>query len=357
MSTIATHTSQHSPMKSTWRSANRDRWTASHWLIHALNAYPLDMDQTVPVHAKTDKIPHLSQASQQLWVFAHALVPMFMHQTWLIFTSRQGLGRFAIFSLYFFAFNATVIREVNILRRLGHLYGFFDGDQHERDGVPDTGVTKAIASLIKTSGCRMAMAVLLSYDATISPADFAGNWKSWPMLALQIGLYGIILDFWFYLYHRAVHEVPALWKFHRTHHLTKHPNPLLTAYADEEQEFIEMVVVPLMTYLTMRWVGLTLGFYQWWICHQFIVYTEVWGHSGIRVHLSPPSPFNWLLEVFRAELLVEDHDLHHRKGWRKSYNYGKQTRLWDRVFGTCADRVESVEASIDYQSVAHMPII
>jgi hypothetical protein len=36
-----------------------------------------------------------------------------------------------------------------------------------------------------------------------------------------------------------------LWKYHRTHHLTKHPNPLLTLYADTEQEFFDILgVVP-----------------------------------------------------------------------------------------------------------------
>ena len=50
-----------------------------------------------------------------------------------------------------------------------------------------------------------------------------------------------------------------------------------------------MIGVPVMTYLSMRMIGFLLGFYDWWFCHQFITYTEVWGHSGIRVHLSPPT--------------------------------------------------------------------
>lgn len=38
--------------------------------------------------------------------------------------------------------------------------------------------------------------------------------------------------------------------------------------------------------------------------------------------------------MFDMELVIEDHDLHYRNGWRRSHNYGKQTRLWDRLFGT-----------------------
>jgi sterol desaturase/sphingolipid hydroxylase (fatty acid hydroxylase superfamily) len=40
------------------------------------------------------------------------------------------------------------------------------------------------------------------------------------------------------------------------------------------------------------------------------------------------------------ELAVEDHDLHHRFG-KSGRNYGKQTRIWDRVFGTIGERVET----------------
>ncbi|KAG6014635.1 hypothetical protein E4U41_004795, partial [Claviceps citrina] len=55
-------------------------------------------------------------------------------------------------------------------------------------------------------------------------------------------------------------------------------------------------------------------------------------------------------------LVVEDHDLHHRQGWRASGNYGKQTRLWDRVFGTCMDRVETNVENVDFANPATMPI-
>ena len=62
------------------------------------------------------------------------------------------------------------------------------------------------------------------------------------------------------------------------------------------------------------------------------------------------------MRLFDAELVIEDHDLHHRKGWRKSFNYGKQTRIWDRVFGTCTNRIEAVPSNIDYGNTVIMPV-
>ena len=342
-------------MRSTWRRADREQWTTHHWLIELLNAHPVDLDKPIPVHAKNDKIPYLPQWSQHLWVLFYAFIPLALHQAWYTF-GFGPIGRIGAFSLYFMAFNVIVIREVRMLRLLGHKYGFLDGDKHERDGVPDIGVGRVAASLYKTTGSRLLMAVLLSYNPEEPPALVLADWKWWLCACGEVGLYSIVLDFFFYSYHRALHETDFLWKYHRTHHLTKHPNSLLSAYADHEQEFFDMVGVPFMTYLSFRAMGLPLGFYEWWICHQYVAFTEVWGHSGLRVHLTAPSTLNWLLRMFDADIAVEDHDLHHRNGWRKSHNYGKQTRLWDRAFGTCRDRIESVPDNIDYLNQARMPI-
>ncbi|RMJ28174.1 Fatty acid hydroxylase superfamily [Aspergillus sp. HF37] len=337
-------------MKSTWRLASRDQWNHNHWLLELLNAHPIDLNQKVPVHSKDDKIPYLPQWSLNLWVLFYGGIPLALHEAYAYFTGKN-LGPFAAFNLYFAAFNLIVIYQVHLLRRMGHTYGFLDGDQHERDGVPDIGVGKVVQSLYKTTGSRLVLSTYLTYSMGETPSMM--NWKWLP---LEIGLYGIVLDFWFYWYHRLMHDVSFFWKYHRTHHLTKHPNPLLAAYADHEQEFFDMVGVPIMTFFTLKLVGLPLGFYEWWVCHEYVAFAEVFGHSGIRIHLTVPSTLSWLLQYFDAEIVIEDHDLHHRKGWRKSHNYGKQTRLWDRIFGTCHERIESAEHNVDYANTIRMPL-
>jgi sterol desaturase/sphingolipid hydroxylase (fatty acid hydroxylase superfamily) len=153
-----------------------------------------------------------------------------------------------------------------------------------------------------------------------------------------------------------MHDVDWLWQFHRTHHLTKHPNPLLSLYADTEQEIMDIAGIPFLTWLSIRALGLPMGYYDWWVCNQFIVFVEMYGHSGLRIQASPPSTVTPLLRLAGCELVIEDHDLHHRKGWKKSVNYGKQTRLWDRLFGTLGQRVENVEGNLDYDHPVTMPI-
>ncbi|KAH6682277.1 hypothetical protein F5X68DRAFT_223470 [Plectosphaerella plurivora] len=316
-------------LKSTWPT-DKSQWTLNHRIIHLFNAYPLPPGTQPPVFAKTDPVPYLIEWRNHVWVLFHASTPLLVHQLILTLGRIQSLPLAAVVLLYSFAFNWTVVGQIRAAARLGLEIGYLDGDVHARDGVPDVGVDQVVASLWKMTGSRMVAAVLLSYDGT-APAASLLDMKWLAKLWVQIGVYGIVLDFWFYIYHRGMHDIPALWKFHRTHHLTKHPNMLLTAYADHAQEFVDMVCIPLATWYTFRAAG-------WWVCQQYVTFTEVLGHSGLRAYGTPPSTMTWLLRMMGMELLVEDHDLHHRVGWRKmGGNYGKQTR-----------RVECGEGNVDW---------
>ncbi|KAH6869075.1 hypothetical protein B0T10DRAFT_418979 [Thelonectria olida] len=340
---------------STWPLGDKSKWGINHWMIDILNAYPVTPAKSVPIHKKTDMMPYFVEWQGHLWVLLHAFIPITIHQAWLSYSGTDSLNDIAVFLLYFLSFSVIVVREVQGARKAGEEIGYLDGDVHDRDGIPDVGVDKVARALWKTTGSRIAMATYISYNSSQSPADVMHNWRWWAWLCLEIGLYGIILDFWFYVYHRAMHDIDGLWKYHRTHHLTKHPNTLLAAYADHEQEFFDMVGVPLLTWMTFRVIGIPLGYYEWWICHQYIAFTEVLGHSGLRIYAIPPSTMSWLLRMFHVELVIEDHDLHHRYGYRKSHNYGKQTRVWDRLFNTCRERIEMRRENVDWDQGVYMP--
>lgn len=338
-------------IKSTWRQKDRSEWTIFHWVYDIFDIHPVELDRAVPVHPKTDKVPYLNDWYQHRWILTHAFIPIALHHLYVVYTG-QNLTAWQAGLLYSAAFNLNAIRELHLLRALGHRVGFLDGDVHERDGVPDTSVSKVLYSLVLTSFVRPAFTVYISYNIRNPPTSMAFLW-----LPFEVGCYGILLDFFFYWYHRLMHDVEGLWKFHRTHHLTKHPNPLLTLYADTEQEIFDIAGIPLITYFAMRTLGFPMGFYEWWICHQYVVFAELAGHSGVRMVATPPNIFNWFLRALNAELILEDHDLHHRKGWKRSGNYGKQTRLWDRAFGTCRDRVECQEKNINYDNQLDFPIL
>lgn len=337
-------------MRSTWRK-NPSTWSFPHRLLNFLDIFSSFDDREIPVHAKTDPVPYLPDWKSHLWILVHAFAVLGIHEAYVLCTGRN-LGHIGAFFLYMMAYQLNAINLVWLFRRQAHIYGFFDGDQHQRDGVPDNNVGKAAYSILSTVFFRPLMTVMLVYKTDETPMDMNLLW-----LVAEIAAYSIILDFYFYWYHRAMHDVDFLWKFHRTHHLTKHPIPLLSAFADHEQEFIDILVCPLITYATMKLMGFPMGFYEWWVCYEYVIFAEAFGHSGLRVAGGPPSTVSWLLLLAGCELLIEDHDLHHRNGYRVTHNYGKQTRLWDRIFGTCRERVEgNLKTNVDFINQADMPI-
>jgi len=121
-------------MKSTWRQADRTTWTHHHWMLEWLGLQPNNLGQEVPVHDKTDKIPFVPNWQQQRWVILHACIPLIMHQIYVSYTGHN-LHPVAAFVFYTFVLKAIAIKQINMLRGLGHRYGFLDGDKHERDQV------------------------------------------------------------------------------------------------------------------------------------------------------------------------------------------------------------------------------
>ncbi|KAL2075167.1 hypothetical protein VTL71DRAFT_109 [Oculimacula yallundae] len=337
-------------MKSTWRTWDRSRWNHQQWMMEYLGMHSTDLNRKVPVFAKTDKMGYLPHSEGHKWILFHAIWPLLAHEAYSYYTGK-GMNLPVAFIFYAFAFKFNAIHEIHKMRELGHKYGYLDGDKHERDQVPDSRTKEVLRSLFATSTVRPVVSVFLAYSKTQTPSSSL----SW-YLPLEIGLYAIVLDFYFYWYHRIMHESDTLWTFHRTHHLTKHPSPLLSLYADQVQEVFDIIGIPIITYGTMKLMGLPMGFSDWWICQQYIVWTELWGHSGLRLYVTPPTTATPFLKLIDAELQTEDHDLHHRKGWKQSHNYGKQTRVWDRLFGTCHERIEAVDGNIDWNNAASLPL-
>lgn len=340
-------------VRMTWPWWNKAQWNTYHWFMHVLDVYPLTPGVEPPVFPKDAKVPHMPQWTQHIWILTFS---------WFGFALQQVYQRFfgpmhpvGIALLYTHVYIFVLVHEVRMIRKVGYKYGYLDGE-HPRDGVPDVGIGRVFWSLLKTVGGRVALFTYLTYNRDVSPLSVMVDPKWWVTTYFEIGVYGVVLDFWFYVYHRMMHDVNGLWQYHRTHHLTKHPNSTLSAYADDAQEVGDMVGVPFMTWVTMSALGFNMGFYDWWMCQQFIIYTEVMGHSGLRLHLTAASTLYWVLDFLGLELALEDHDLHHRHGYRKSSNYGKQSRVWDTLFGTTRPRQECHESNIDWDNSARMPL-
>lgn len=124
--------------------------------------------------------------------------------------------------------------------------------------------------------------------------------------------------------------------------VSKHPIAALGSFADHEQEIFDMLLIPLAAYLVWP-----IDFPTWWVSTTYTLYIEAAGHSGLRSHFTNPTTAPYLGWI-GCSLVIEDHDLHHRKGWKRATNYGKQTRLWDFIFGSMGERIEGIEKNVDW---------
>ncbi|SJX64287.1 uncharacterized protein SRS1_14936 [Sporisorium reilianum f. sp. reilianum] len=334
------------PLKSTWHAdEHKSTWKIHHWLIHLTGIDPIPQGSTAPVHEKDDPVPVWNNAQLHFWIAIRVLPAIGIQYA---YTQWAGHNLHPIANIFYWSVFISLFGSnlVNSLRKLSSKRGFLQ-PQAARDAIPDLKVSQVLNSLIMVALLRPAAATLVIYDRD-APMTLS------PWLPLMVPVFAVAVDFWFYWYHRIMHESDALWKFHRTHHTAKHPTPALTLYADVEQEWFDVVFVPVLAYFTLRPI-FSMSFFDWMICWTHVMFIEVTGHSGLRITGTAPA-FDLLpMKRFDVDLVIEDHDNHHSRGWKKSGNYGKQTRVWDRLFGTVLPRIETLDHLVDHSDTVTMP--
>jgi len=265
---------------------------------------------------------------ENLFIASRAIVPLALHQL-AYWAFPQYKWPFALaYPFYILCFMGFALQVMDRLSSACVKHGTFDEKQIGRDRTPDKSVKHLAMGILAYMVVRTGIDFYINYEAEAQPL-FDFTWT----FPLRLAAWEITLDYFFYTYHRASHEVDTLWFIHKHHHTTKHPTAILAILAEEYQELLEVFTIPLLTSLIVP-----MTFSEGWMTLCYTIYVEMMGHSGVRAHWC--HPVLWPLEVFGMGLAVEDHDLHHRFG-KSGKNYGKQSRVWDRVFGTCAERIET----------------
>ncbi|SPO22272.1 related to ERG25 - C-4 methyl sterol oxidase [Ustilago trichophora] len=332
-------------MTATWHTKPSSEWTFHERALVFLGVAPDNSKSPrpkPPVFPKDAPVPVFPVWKMHLLVAPKALAPILAHHFFTVYTGIQIPTIYATigYLAYFVWFGTGIFRWCNDMT---YKFGTFDGAA-ERDGVPDIDTTSVALGLFMVVISRAIIAVPYLYK----PDEPVLDLKTILMLPINMFMFAVAVDFWFYWYHRLMHEVDFLWRFHRKHHTTKHPIAALGAFADHEQEFFDMVGIPILAWITWK-----INFATWWVSTCYILFIEASGHSGLRGYFQNPT--TWPLRYVNAELCLEDHDIHHRQGWKKSGNYGKQTRLWDTIFGTKKDRIEGTPDNINWNDPMDLP--
>ncbi|KAI3625353.1 hypothetical protein CBS9595_000714 [Malassezia furfur] len=290
--------------------------------------------EDVPKFGPETKVPVFSEWNQAVYLVPCALAPFTVRYLYYNFVDQSMPNAWTMWVMLFSYTLLFGMSFVRFLNRLALKHGYLDGGVG-RDTVPLSQTTKVALEAIGGLTLRPALAVLCAYDPQAKP-----ELSLW--LPFQLFIFTLVEDFYYYWLHRGCHEAESAWHFHRLHHTTKHPTTMLLGYADEIQECFDIFLVPFVSWLTfpLSFDAMTV----WIIIHISI---QLHGHSGLRLHYGTilTGPF---LRPFGLEIVGEDHDLHHRHGWKDSYNYGKQSNMWDTLFGTRGERIECIPDRLDH---------
>lgn len=316
--------------KTTWHLKNPKSWNIWEFVV-SLDICPDSVYQRRdPKLPPRGPPPYRPMWEENAFIFPNAMIPLVLHAAWNYFNPTHLIHWAPAMLMYHLLFINYAHRLISRLHKYMAKYGCFDEDNRGRDMIDDRHVNQLGRSIYIYTVFRTIGPFILGWKGEmVNPLEGLSL-----MTPVKLGLWHIALDFWFYLYHRSCHEFDSIWWIHRQHHATKHPTPILSIFAEDVQECLEIFIIPsLATLITPK-----LSFPELYLTICYTLYVEALGHSGIRADWPHPI-LGMVLRPFGMELAVEDHDLHHRFG-KSGKNYGKQTRIFDAIFNTKSIRLE-----------------
>ncbi len=181
---------------------------------------------------------------------------------------------------------------------------------------PD-GVTVIINNFLLQSP---AIQLLISAAAISLAGDGLQVWPNEWSLWLQVPLALILGEFGAYWWHRASHELPLLWRFHKIHHS---PTRLYWLNATKFH-YVDVTILQSCTVLPVLILGAnetTVLFIT-----LFSIFHGYWQHGNTKQNLGP---LNYIFS--NAQL----HRWHHNQTIAiANHNYGSNLIIWDWLFGT-----------------------
>lgn len=165
--------------------------------------------------------------------------------------------------------------------------------------------------------------ILFPYVIALPQTPLPSMWD----FATEFFLLMIAADFFLYWAHRAAHEVPFLWEFHKYHHLIRTPTAVGTAYISTVDAFVHAGPPMSACALVVRPHPVTYSIYI-----GYHLGNAALNHSGLDWW-----PLNLLAgKLMPLRTLNAHHDAHHRYSNRGhgATNLADVFWVWDRIFGT-----------------------
>lgn len=150
-----------------------------------------------------------------------------------------------------------------------------------------------------------------------SPVDAAG----WAWFAVNIGLFLLAHDAWFYWTHRLLHRPALFRRFHRLHHRSNNPSPFAAYAFDAGEAMVNAAFYPAFLFLVPTSLECALAFVV------VMMTLNAIGHCGHELYPAGRDGD----PLFPFLTTVTHHDLHHANA---RWNFGLYFTHWDRWMGT-----------------------
>lgn len=159
------------------------------------------------------------------------------------------------------------------------------------------------------------------YAASMAPTWRPAAWQGLGGLALDI----FLLDLWLYIWHRANHVLPFLWRFHQVHHLDEQ----LDATTGLRFHVGEVFLSSVLRALVMAALAMPLSSVL--VFEVAVAVVAIFHHSNLKL----PTPLHRVLSWFIVTPSI--HWVHHHAVRADTdSSYATILSVWDRLFGSAS---------------------
>ncbi|MEM9839295.1 MAG: sterol desaturase family protein [Pseudomonadota bacterium] len=173
----------------------------------------------------------------------------------------------------------------------------------------------------------LAATFLVVTPVSLAASEIGPAWQEgWPFAARLVTDL-LILELYLYGWHRAMHEVPFLWRFHRVHHydafldvtsaIRFHPGEVILS------AFLRGVLI----------IGTDVSAASILLMDALVIIAAAFHHANLALPLSVD-------RVIRTIVVTPQHHRihHHPERQYTDSNYGTLLTIWDRLFGSFKER-------------------
>ena len=231
---------------------------------------------------------------------------------------RKGITNFNSYGAYLYSLAGILLVDHLVLKKKSAISSLIKFEKSERNDLLVAGCY--------IFGLTLTLPTLLTGGATVFIPQYLSRWRlnfidNLFSVHVQVLVWLIILDFFHYWWHRAMHQSKILWEFHAFHHSATS----FTILTGNRIHPVEMIMKTLLVTIPMLFIGApTTSIFLYLFVrrlfdmaqHSFVPIT--YGRFGKYIIFSPVG-----------------HRIHHSdRPEHFDSNYGNIFSTWDHLFGT-----------------------